>query len=264
MKIRASSFSALMDCAYRWQGIHLLGMRNITGRRAVLGTAIHAGTAAFDTARLNMTAISFDDAVGVAIDKLTKPGEEYDPNKDDLSAKEAEKIAISLTTKYCAQVSPQFDFLAVEMETVPMTIDCGGGVKITLTGTMDRARISRESGGIGIADLKTGLRAVSNGKAVTSGHSAQLGVYELLFEHSSGQKITRPASIIGLSTGKNADVGMGKLEGCREVVTGSEDEPGLLDYAAMFFKEGKFPPNPKSQLCSEKFCPRWKSCRFRG
>jgi hypothetical protein len=264
MKIRASSFSTLMDCAHRWEAIYLLGMKNVVGRRAALGTAIHAGTAAFDTAKLNMQAISFDDAVGVTIDKLNDPDNEFDPKKEDLTAKEAEKIGITLTSKYCAEVSPKFDYMAVEMETVPMKIDCGGGVEITLTGTMDRARISRESGGIGIVDLKTGTRAVKDGVAVTAGHSAQLGVYELLFEHSSGNKITRPAQIVGLSTGKGNAVGLGKIEGCREVVVGSEDEPGLLDYAAMMFRAGLFPPNPKSQLCSERYCVRFRVCKFHG
>ena len=51
--IRASSMADLMDCAYRWEGKHLLGMRNPVSQAMILGTAIHAGTAAFDNAKLD-------------------------------------------------------------------------------------------------------------------------------------------------------------------------------------------------------------------
>ena len=263
MTIRASSFAGLFDCAYRWEGIHLLGMRNAVGLKAVLGTAVHAGTAAFDSARLVETPITFDDAAGVMVDALNNPDNDFDPDKDDLSKADAEIIGLKLTARYCHDIAPQYNFVAVEMETKPLDIDCGSGTVIRLTGTMDRARIRKDNESVSIADIKTGGRAVQKGEANTRGHGAQIGTYELLYEHTTGQEITADAEIIGMSTTRTAQIASGKIRNAKRILTGSEDQPGLIEFAAEMFRTGRFYPNPKSMLCDKKYCPRWDSCHFR-
>ena len=262
LKIRASSWASLFDCAYKWEGTHLLGIRNTVGLRAALGTAIHAGTAAFDQGRLDEAGISADDAAGVMIDKLRDPENEFDAARDDLTMSEAERIGLSLLTKYCLDVSPTYDFVAVEMETKPLNIDCGGGTVIQLTGTMDRARIRRHSGLIGIADIKSGSAAVQKGVAVTKGHGPQIGTYEMLYEHSTGMPITDDAEIIGLKTKGAAEIASGTIKNAKRVMIGTETQPGLIEFAAEMFKAGRFYPNPKSLLCSEKYCGRYQTCHF--
>lgn len=262
LTVRASSWAGLFDCAYRWEGIHLLKLRNIVGLRAALGTAIHAGTAAFDTARLTGDTVTADDAAGVFVDKLRDPENEYDPSRDDLSVPEAERVGITLLTKYCFEVSPRYNFVAVEMETKPLDIDCGNGVVVRLTGTMDRARIRKGDHGVGIADLKSGAAAVQKGEAVTKGHGPQIGTYELLYEHTTGEPITDDAEIIGLKTKGTAEIGTGIVKNAKRVMVGDADTPGLIEFAAEMFKTGRFYPNPKSLLCSDKYCPRYGRCNF--
>lgn len=260
--VRASSWSGLFDCAYHWEGIHLLGLRNVVGLRAALGTAIHAGTAAFDQARLSGGTVTADDAAGVFVDKLRDPETEYDPSRDDLSVPEAEKVGITLLTKYCFEVSPRYNFVAVEMETKPLDIDCGSGVIVRLTGTMDRARIRKGADGVGIADLKSGSAAVQKGVAVTKGHSPQIGTYELLYEHTTGEPITDQAEIIGLKTKGTAEIATGQIRNAKRVMVGTADHPGLIEFAAEMFKTGRFYPNSKSLLCSDKYCARYSACHF--
>lgn len=262
MTVRASSWAGLFDCAYRWEGIHLLGLRNVVGLRAALGTAIHAGTAVFDQARISGDSVTADDAAGVMIDKLRDPENEYDPSRDDLSVGEAEKTGVTLLTKYCFEVSPRYNFVAVEMETKPLDIDCGNGVTVRLTGTMDRARIRKGYHGVGIADLKSGSAAVQKGVAVTKGHGPQVGTYELLYEHTTGELITDTAEIIGLKTKGTAEIATGIVKNAKRAMVGTEDQPGLIEFAAEMFKTGRFFPNPKSMLCSETHCPRWGKCHF--
>lgn len=262
LTIRASSWAGLFDCAYRWEGIHLRGLRNVVGLRAALGTAIHAGTAVFDQARISGDSVTADDAAGVMIDKLRDPENEYDPSRDDLSVGEAEKTGVTLLTKYCFEVSPRYNFVAVEMETNPLDIDCGGGVIVRLTGTMDRARIRKGDHGVGIADLKSGSAAVQKGVAVTKGHGPQVGTYELLYEHTTGEPITDTAEIIGLKTKGTAEIATGIVKNAKRAMVGTEDQPGLIEFAAEMFKTGRFFPNPKSLLCSDKFCPRHNACIF--
>lgn len=261
--IRASSFPGLFDCAYRWEGIHLLGLRNVVGRRAVLGTAIHAGTAAYDQAKLEGAPISVDDAAGVLVDKLNDPGEDFDAERDDLTAGEAEKVGITLLSKYCGEIAPHYTFKAVEMPTEPLDIDCGGGVVVRLKGTMDRARVREDAGGaIGIADLKSGSAAVQKGVAVTKGHGPQIGTYEMLYQHTTGTAPSAPAEIIGLKTKGTPEIATAQITNARTVMIGTEDQPGLIQFAADMFRSGRFLPNPRSLLCSEKYCCRWSTCRF--
>ena len=263
LTVRASSWAALFDCAYRWEGIHILGMRNVVGLRAALGTAIHHGTAVFDQSHLPGGAqLKADDAAGAFVDKLRDPSNEYDPARDDITLPEAERIGLTLTTKYCVEVSPRYTFAAVEMETRPLDIDCGGGVVVRLKGTMDRARIRRTTGGVGISDLKSGATAVQKGAANTHGHGAQLGTYELLYQHTTGEQITEPAEIIGLKTKGTPEIGFGEIKSPRTAMVGTDEHPGLIEFAADMFRTGRFYPNPKSLLCDTKYCPRHASCPF--
>lgn len=262
IRVRASSWANLFDCAHMWEAKHILGMRLPYGMRAQLGTAIHAATAAFDQARVTGAAVSIDDAAGVLVDKLNNPEYDVDKNADDLTKDEAEKVGRSLVQKYAEEISPKFDFVAVELETKPFNIDCGNGVVIQLTGTMDRARVCRGSGGIGIADIKSGSAAVQKGEAKVKGHSAQVGTYELLTEYTLGQAVTEPGQIIGMKTKGTPEIAIGFVPNARRIMTGDENNKGLIDFAAEMFKSGMFPPNPTSMLCNPKYCPRYSSCMF--
>jgi len=174
-------------------------MRRPSSLRAALGTAIHAGTAAFDQARLDRRPIKPGDAAEVFVDALQNPDDEVDYKGDKtISLSDAEVIGLALTVKYCADVSPLFDFKSVEMKLQPMEINCGTGVVIRLTGTMDRARVAQRiqthdpsleiyEGGVIIPDIKTGNRIIENGQVAMKGKSAQLGVYQMMYENSTGE-----------------------------------------------------------------------------
>lgn len=261
-RVRASSWGELFDCAHRWEGKHLLGMRNQVGMAAVLGTAIHASTAAFDQSRITGAGLSPDDTAGVLVDKLRNPDDEFVARDEDMSVAEAERVGLTLHTRYCVEISPRYTFRSVEMETAPLDIDCGNGVVVRLTGTMDRSRIKVSSEGIGIADLKSGGRAVEKGAAKTKGHAAQVGTYEMLFEHTTGELITESAEIIGLKTSGKPEVATAEIRNAKRQMLGTDEHKGLIEYAAEMFRSGLFPPNPSSVLCSQKYCARWGSCCF--
>ncbi len=263
VKVRASSWGKLFDCAYAWEGTHLLGMNKPSGLRAVLGTSLHASTAVFDTQRMaGGLGISVDDAAGVFVDHLRRPKGETDLRDEKLTVNEAERIGLTLHTKYCLDVSPRYDFAAVELETKPLDIDCGNGVVITLTGTLDRSRLVTGTDGVRIADLKSGARAVEKGVANIKGHAPQIGTYELLYEHSTGVPITGAAEIIGLKTSGKPEIRIGEITGAKARMVGTAETPGYIELASRMFRAGLFPPNPQSQLCAEKYCARWNRCTY--
>lgn len=261
--VRASSWGSLFNCAHQWEGVHLLGMKSPSSPRALLGTAIHASTAAFDAGRVNGQRVTSYDAAGLLVQTLQQPEFEVDWRGSDITPRQAEQTGLALHSRYCDQISPQYDFLAVELETKPLEINCGSGIIIRLTGTLDRARIKRDADGIGIADVKTGAAAVTaEGVAKTKGHRPQIGTYELLYEHTTGQACTAPAEIIGLKTKGKPQAATGEIIGARELMVGTDEHPGLIQYAADMFRTGLFPPNPQSFTCSARYCPRWRTCPY--
>lgn len=260
--IRASSLAELFDCAHRWEGKHLLGMNGPTGGAAQLGTAVHAGTAAFDASRLpGGTPLTIDDAAGAVVDAIQQPEREVDWG--DTNKREAERIALALHTRYCNEVAPKQEYLGVEITCERLELPELG---IALTGTNDRIRKIGERRGI--TDLKTGKRAVAtNGKAETTKHALQLGVYELLAEHAMGIQIEAPAQIVGMNTGTtpaSQRIGTGEVNNARALLLGHDDEPGYLELASQILRAGQFPANPSSFLCSAKYCPRHGTCRHRA
>ena len=260
IKVRASSISTLFDCAYKWEGIHILGMKGQNSSRAALGTAIHAGTAAYDQAMIDDEPISIDQAVDAMLVSLTEA--EVDWRVGDLSFKQAMYIATILINRYCTEIAPLYEFSSVEMPTQSLLLNCGDGVVIDLCGTLDRSRIIRGVSGYGIGDIKTGKGAVSHGVAKTKGHKAQMGAYEILFEETTGEEITLPADILGLKTSNVPEVGIGSIENSKELLIGTDENKGLIEYAAAMFKSGDFYPNPNSGLCSDRYCPRWAKCPY--
>lgn len=261
--VRASSWSELFDCPARWYAKYIDGIRIPASGAAHLGTSIHASTAVFDKSRLDGAPVTADDAAGVFVDTLYHPAEDVDWSADDLNLKTAEKIGLQLHSRYCTDIAPYQDYIAVEMGCEALDVECSDGITIRLTGTTDRVRKLAE-GAKGIADLKSGGRAVgSDGKAVVKGHGPQLGVYALLAENVIGEPINGAAQIIGLNTKGTAKVGTGEIENPKLTLIGDGERPGLLDHAAKMFKYGIFPGNGRSNLCSPKFCPIHNTCHYK-
>ncbi|TJZ73771.1 RecB family exonuclease [Chitiniphilus eburneus] len=262
IRVRASSWGRLFDCAHAWEGAHLLGMYQASGPRALLGTALHAATAVFDQARVDAAPVSVAEASDVLADVLREPPYEVSWAGEDLSPRQAMSIGQGLLGRYCTEISPRYQFTAVELATAPLTIDCGGGLQIELTGTMDRSRARIVDGAVGISDLKTGRNAVSQGRAATKGHVAQLGTYELLFEHTTGQVVTAPGEIIGMKTSGAPEIAAADVPNARALMVGTARQRGLIEFAAEMFRSGLFPPNPQSHACHERYCARWKACPY--
>jgi len=258
--IRASSLSELFDCPARWEAKHIRKLRLPRSAAAQLGTAIHAGTSLYDQSRLDGNPLTPDEAAGAVVDAVYRPEEDVDWGDD--SPREAEAIGIALHKRYCEEIAPHMEYVAVEALCERLEITDLG---IVLTGTTDR--IFKNDDGFGIADIKTGKTAVAaDGTVKTSGHAAQLGVYELLAGTAIGCSMDAPAQIIGLQVAKTPRgqrTGRAAVHNARDLLVGDDDAPGLLQIAAEMLHAGMFYGNARSQLCNPKFCPAHQSCRWR-
>ena len=241
-------------------------MHRPSGIRALLGTAVHAGTAAFDQAKIDGKPITAMEAADHLLRALHNPIDEVDLKQDtSIGMRKAEQIGLTLLTKYCAEISPQFEFTSVERKMKPMDIDCGDGLIIRLKGSMDRSRVAYAHEGHGslIPDIKTGARLFdSDGDVLTKGRSAQLGAYQLMHEEDTGEH-TVGSQIVALETASQMRTGVSKVFNAKLAMTGSPTQKGLIEFAATMLKSGDFPPNPQSSLCADKFCACYDSCIFK-
>ncbi|BBE09694.1 Uncharacterized protein MCB1EB_1533 [Mycoavidus cysteinexigens] len=258
--IRASSLGKLFDCPASWAATYLYGKQMPSNGKALLGKAVHASTAVFDQSRIDGVGLTIDESAAAAVDMIRRPDEEVTWGED--KASDAERIALSLHTKYCQMIAPQQTYRAVEVKFEGLEISDLG---LIFTGTTDRIRETAE--GLSICDLKTGKAAVgSDGKVKTAGHAYQIGVYELLAERAGGIPITAPAQLIGMNTAKTSDsqrIGMGEISGARALLLGDSESPGILEYAAKIIHKGMFWGNPKSMMCHERYCVAFSTCKFR-
>jgi hypothetical protein len=288
LKVRASSWGTLFDCASRWEAIHLLGMRMASSPPALLGNGVHAGSAAFDKATLAGRPISVGDAVDVMQDYFAHPPEEVDwsPRRNEFSRLDVEQIGFKLLTRYCREVAPTLTFHSVELALEPLSLKCPNGWTVQLTGTMDRARVrtarikrtiditakgnvlSVTEHQVGVSDLKTGRRAIAGKSgayvASTKNHKPQLGCYELQFEQTTGIAITAPAEIIAMKTTREAVIARADITGAKTLMLGDGKQLGLVERASRMAASGDFHPNPLSPLCSARYCPRWQTCLARS
>lgn len=259
--VRASALSDFLDCPARAEAKHLLGMKMPSNGKALLGTAIHKSTGAYDDSALRGAGLTIEETAAAAVDAIHRPEEEVIWEEDE-SPDAAEKVAVSLHRKYCKEIAPSQDYAAVEVKCERLEIS---DIGLALQGTTDRIRKTED--GFAISDIKTGKSAVgADGRVKVAGHTYQLGVYELLAERASGLPITGPAQIVGLNTAKTEKgqrIGTGTVEGARDVLVGDQDSPGILEAVANMIHSGNFFGNPRSMLCHERFCPVYNRCKYR-
>lgn len=273
--IRASSIKDALDCAMRFEAKHLLKIRMPGSGVSHLGTALHAGTGAYDQSVIDGKPIKPDDAVGAFVDTLKldhnpeEPEEEGVRWDEDLQLTDAEKVGVRGVVNYIDKIGSKRRYKAVEakLEKFPVTFP-EQRVTLILTGKTDRIRAieNRMTGAVGhgITDIKSGKTRVTKDDRVSSrAEKAQLAVYELIAQHATGIPITAPAEIAGISTAQHANVATLEIPGTREALVGTQETPGVLDFIAKMLRNGVFPPNPSSFLCSKKFCPIHARCPYK-
>ena len=260
--VRASALPDFLDCAARAEAKHLLGKKCPQSPASLLGTALHRSTAVYDSSVIVGQGIKIGEAAAAAVDAIHNPTEEVAYGEDD-NPHLLEDIALALHSRYCIEIAPKQNYVAVEVKCERLELS---DIGLALTGTTDRVRVVGE--GNGISDLKSGKTAVrADGHVETKGHRYQIGVYELLAEHGSGLPITQGGEIIGLQVAKT-DRGQRvatsePIRGARDVLIGDADSPGVLEIVAGMIHAGRFPGNPRSMLCGEKYCPIYNTCKFR-
>lgn len=263
VRIRASSLSDFMDCSRRAAAnvfrteIAAAGyaLRQMEGNiAAAVGTATHAGA----TWELGEKARTGElgnqtEAEHRALEALKSErnlGVTFDSTTPDATT--AEKQVLRQLTAYRTHVSPRIIPRAVERR-----LEGNAMEGVILTGQSDVAE--QVEGGVGIRDIKTGVRQKY--------HGAQLGGYSLL-GRAHGEDVKRMEvdfiQRVRLSHPQPLPERIVYDVGTVERLTWAVLKRVKADYDA-FSANGDletFLPNPSSVLCSPKYCPLWgtKGC----
>jgi hypothetical protein len=89
----------------------------------------------FDQSTLDKKGITVKEAAAAAVDAIHKPDEDVHFGEDDASPSDLEGIAIALHGRYCNEIAPKQDYLAVEVKCERLEIT---DIGLALTGTTDR------------------------------------------------------------------------------------------------------------------------------
>lgn len=250
--IRASSWPTLFDCSLRWYFDNVVGLRMPSGTPSRLGTAIHSGCAEWDRG------VGAWDAADVSAHAFLNPSDEVE-QIGQIATYEAVNIARKVTYAY-TQKWGRREFSHVELEVAECIVKVDG-YELCITGHVDR--ISNGE----VKDLKTGARRVNAQGVVDIGADhLQLGVYSLMASAELGRDVvSNDVTIIGGST-TTFQWAERTVHGAMQIMLGDDQSEGILSIAAKMLKHGVFAPNPKSLLCSEKYCAAYanKRCKYHG
>lgn len=255
MRIRPSTVKDFLDCPFKWAKRHLEGVQSLTNHKAAIGTGVHASAeqfweeviAAQDPDKYNISAM-IDRGVA-ALDEEIERGVDFGDEGDnrDTAIKLISNGAIAFAddigcfTPFPDEVEAYYE---VEIDHWLVT---------SLGGTIDY----RAGGTVG--DIKTSSR-----KPTPSSYVIQQSIYTYLVE-ANGIPVT--SNIIqGITLGKT------KTEGNTMALTPNVPQAkfavnSILDRLDVVQLDTVplhvlFPGNPNTYLCSDKWCPNYKTCPF--
>lgn len=250
VSIRASSMPELFDCPARWWAKHQDGKRSWSSAEALLGTAVHAGTAVFDRERATGHPIQASEAALAVVDAISAGASDVAWVAGGLTQTSVRDEAMKTHFRYCADIVDRPAWTEIETKLEPVELPFGK-VTILLTGTEDRGRM--HNGVYVSSDVKTG-------KGFKAGsYVSQVGTYALLRTAASGLP-----SVGQLDHVTQAGIQSYQLPTVLGAMLGDGERPGLIETAAKMIETGILYGNPKSILCTNKFCPVFSTCQFRG
>jgi len=250
-KIRASSWPTLFDCSLRWYFENIEGLTNPSSTAARVGTAVHAGTAVFDRGA------SSSDAADAAHAAFMSPEGDVEPI-GQLDTNAASAVARRTTIGYATTFGRRA-FSHIEVEVPECVVSTIHG-DILLTGHVDRVLNQQ------VRDVKTGEQRVTKAGEVRVGADfLQMGVYAVMARAELGDDISPHVTIIGGST-SHYTWGEITIANAVQMLLGDAQNEGIIEIAAKMMRHGVFPPNPKSLMCSAKYCAAHSQgkCRFHG
>jgi len=241
-----SRLSVVSDCAEKYRLRYVEGIRGPRGIRMLVGSAVHKGIE-FNLRHMAMNDLAMADLDAVqtvtrdALATDWKKGEVWygaDINEEAAMA-EAVDAAIDYTTTHFAEIAPQLEPEAMEVQG---TITTPLGFDIALVKDI----IERDGT---VRDTKTRTRKANEHEAALSD---QLALYAI---HSELQGKPAPRVVLDVLVRTRGGKAYAQTLTAPPPSKGRQDRVvALLERAHLSIASGVFMPNPGSNLCSRSYC----------
>ena len=263
--IRPSGVAAFFDCSYRWYRDTLYKPIRSVGMAAHFGTGVHKAAEEYYTECMKETkwVDVRDDFKGVAIDALRNRIKDDEPNDlKDFDLNKLEKDVASIAVNYLNKSKK------LQKEDIPEDVEKSYTVQVnsskikSVRGTLDIV------GKNYIVDIKTMSRWNP-----PQNYIVQQGIYAWLRKksnedvqdlriHRVNTKTSEIDSKSILQSLENPFISIDSI-----IQTSEEYLRTIIKSVDLFNKTGDeviFRGNPKSLICSSKYCPYWNECKWRS
>lgn len=263
--LRPSSIGSYISCQWQWYNVFILGKHSIPSARATLGTAVHksAEVTWLDAIEHHKKDLNLTRATDAAIEEYQECLKKDEPQFSDGDTKESlEKLVVEGTKSFILDIAPKVEIPeAVEKR---YTVEINNPIFDKISGSLDY--VGKDS----IHDIKTTKR-----KPTLSNYSLQQGTYALLREANGenvesikiqavvfNKKDTKGLILDMVEDNTNPFEGLEKIKNQSKYIVNHILEKSKLYYQDTIKPELLFTGNPKSNLCSPKYCNFYNECKF--
>jgi len=265
MTLRPSSIGSYINCQWQWYNVFILGKHTIPSARATLGTAVHKSAEVVweDAIKTGKKDLNISQATDAAIEEYHECLKKDEPQFDVGDTKESlEKLVIEGTKSWIEDIAPSVDIpVAVEKR---YTIEINNPIFERISGSLDYV------GEKSIHDIKTTKR-----KPTLSNYSLQQGTYALLREGNGetvdevkiqavvfNKKDTKALILDMVEDNTNPFIGLDAIKNQSRFIVNNILEKTKVYSKDIVKPELLFTGNPKSNLCSNKYCSLYNECPF--
>lgn len=268
--LRPSSIGSYINCQWQWYNVFILGKNTIPGVRAHLGTAIHKSAEVLwqDAMNTGIKDLNVNKATDAAMEEYKEICKQQPPEFGDDKPALIENLVVEGTKSFIDDIAPKVDIpVAVEKR---YTVEIENPIFNKVSGSLDYV------GEKTIHDIKTTKK-----KPTVSNYSLQQGTYAILRE-ANGEKVDSvkiQAVVLRNPTSKKEASADGIILDMVEDNTNPflslevmKDQSryiinNILEKTTVYSKdivkpEILFTGNPKSMLCSNKYCSLYNECPF--
>lgn len=266
--LRPSSIGSFINCQWQWYNVFILGKNTIPGARAHLGTGIHKAAEVLwlDAMEHGKKDLNVSKATDAAFEEYKEICKQQPPEFGDDNPSTIEKLVIEGAKSFINDIAPSVEIPeAVEKR---YTVEIDNKIFDKISGSLDY--VGKNS----IHDIKTTKK-----KPVMSNYTFQQGTYALLREANGEQvdEIKIQAVVLKDPTKKTEASAHGLVMDLIEDSTNPflSLEPiknqsryiinNILAKSNVYAQDIVSPDviftgNPKSFLCSNKFCSLYNEC----
>lgn len=266
LTLRPSSIGSYISCQWQWYNVHILNRNTIPSARAALGTSIHkvAEVILNEAIETRHKDLNISKANDIAIQEYNELLKKDEPVFEDGDTKESiEKEILNGTKSWLDDIAPIIDipiavekFYEVKTPNNPIFARVAGSIDYVGENTLHDIKSTRRKPTLQNYDLQQGCYALLREKNGENVDSVKIQAVILGKKETKGQIL----DLIKDSTDPFRELNDIKNQS-RYIINNILEKAKVLNTDTIN-PEILFTGNPKSMLCSPKYCSLYNECKF--